>query len=487
MMAAMAETRETSLLEDAIDVPLWLVDDRARRFADRVHRDRTLGVAIAARRPLDRVRTWWRRVEAPDRGDVGYRIARARSLATLTIAVTAFVLGASLALAVLRFDGQYPVNVVTALALLAGLPFLLVCTTLLLLPGHLPGFGGLQRALATINAGNLAAAVFNRISGDEASRLRTGWPRGRGGPAARFSKWQLILWSQWGGLCFSTAALVVCFAQVVFTDLAFGWSTTLDVSTGEAVRIVSVIAWPWASFLPDAVPGATLIEESRYFRLADSQATPASAARLTGWWPFLLMALTIYGIAPRLALWVFAKARLSRATRGLLLDHPEVRALLDRMDSTVVDLDNAEPTESPITHGPPQRPPPDLRFADAAVSISWNEALSGADWAAQQLPGGRYLEAGGARGLDEDERIVANLDLTGATSILLFTKAWEPPLLDFQDFLGKLRARLGKQVSIVVVPLGINGTAADADDLVAWDHGVSRLGDPRVYVHELPS
>jgi hypothetical protein len=487
MMATMAETRETSLFEDAIDVPLWLVDDRTTAFADRVHRDRELGVAISARGPLDRVRAWWQRVDAGDRGEVGLRLARARSLATLAVALIAIVLGASLALAVLHYDGRYPVNVVTALALLVGLPFLLFLTTLPLLPGRLPGLSGLQRALASANAGNLATAIFNRISGQDASRLHVGWSRGRGS-AARFSKWQLILWSQWAALCFSTSALVTCFAQVVFTDLAFGWSTTLNVSATEATHITAIISWPWASFLPDAVPSATLVDESRYFRLTDTQFRSIPAARLTGWWPFLLMALIVYGILPRLVLWVLAKARLTSAARGLLLDHPEVRALLDRMNSTVVELDNNGPPESPVASGTKRRPPPGLRFADAAIAISWNDALTDEDqWAQANLPGGRYLDAGGARRITDDETILETLDAGKASSILVFTKAWEPPLLDFQDFLEKLRARLGSQISIVVVPLGINGTAADTNDLAAWDHGVGRLGDAQVYVYELPS
>lgn len=496
MMAAMAETRETSLLEDAIDVPLWLADDRALKFADRVHRDRQLGLAITARRPLEQVRSWWQRLDTVKPGEAGLRFARARSLATLAISVIAITLGAGLAIAVLRYDGQYPVNVATALALLVGVPVLLLLMTLLLLPGHLPGFGGLQRAVATINAGNLATALFNRISGHDSASPHIGWPRGHGGPAARFSKWQLIVWSQWAALCFSASALVTSFALVVFTDLAFGWSTTLEVTAAEASDIAAIISWPWAEFFPDAVPSATLVEESRYFRLGNrlgnhlgnAESSSIPAARLTGWWPFLLMSLIVYCIVPRFALWLFARARLSSATRLMLLDHPEVRALIDRMNSTVVDLNDDGSEEAPIAGGPKQRPPPGLRFTDAAIAISWNGALTDADqWVREHLPGGGLLEAGGMRRIMDDDKVLASLDARKASSVVLFTKAWEPPLLDFQDFVEKLRAHLGNQASIVVVPLGINGAAANADDLIAWDHGITRLGDPRVYVHEMVS
>lgn len=482
----MAGTPPTPLLEDAIDVPLWLIDDRETAFAERARRDRALGLAITVRTPLGRVRRWWRALDAPERPCQGARFTRARSLATFALTVTAALFGAGLALAVLSYEGRYPVNVVTALALLVGVPFSLMCLAALLMLGHIPGLGGLQRTLAALNIGNLAGRMTMRLvrDGGSAEVLVAGWRRGHGGPVARFSRWQLIVWSQWAGLTFSAAALATCFALVVFTDLAFGWSTTLDVSAGDARHIVNVVSWPWAELAPDAVPTLELIEESRYFRLKGTD-TVASPAQLTGWWPFLLMAMIVYGILPRAALLALAFIRLNAATRSLLLDHPEVRALLDRMNATVVDLDGGEPETPPAASPSARRLSRVPRFAAGTLAISWNDALSTAGAPLKdQLTDGRCLDAGGARSLADDEALLAAVEPGRATAIVVFTKAWEPPLLDLEDFLQKLRQRIGKGTSIVVVPLGINGGAPSAEEMAAWDHGVSRIGDPELYVHE---
>jgi hypothetical protein len=256
------------LFEDAVDIPLWLEQDRGADLAERLHRDRTLGLELRGRRPLGRVRAWWRLLPTDTRPDLGRRLQRARVLVSVFLALTGVLVGAGLTLAVFRYEGDYPVNVVAALALLAGLPFLMALTTLLLMPGRIPALKPLQDALAAINVGNLATAFFNRFADAGASdRFRLAWPAARSGATARFARWQLLCWSQWFGACFSIGALGMAFLLVVFTDLAFGWSTTLDVDAVQAQRIAAVIALPWATWLPAAVPDVALVAESRFFRL----------------------------------------------------------------------------------------------------------------------------------------------------------------------------------------------------------------------------
>ncbi len=167
-------------------------------------------------------------------------------------------------------------------------------------------------------------------------------------PAARrFAKWQLLYWSQTAAVMFNVAALVTAIMLVTFSDLAFGWSTTLDVDAAAVSRIVQAIAWPWAPFAPLAVPSPELVEQSQFFRLERADVVAGSPRALGAWWPFTLFALVTYGLLPRLLLLALAAARLRAATGALLLEDSRVTALLDRMASPAIETAAEQHEEAP--------------------------------------------------------------------------------------------------------------------------------------------
>ena len=478
-----------SLLEDALDIPAWLERDRALDFRERAHRDRQLGLTIRGSSSLVRVRRWWQQVDADGRPDVGAQLKRTRAWLSVVLCAVGALFGAGLALAVLRYDGHYPVNVVAALALLVIAPLLLMFASLLLMPGRVPGLRVLQDAVAAVNVGNLAASVFNRFGTSPRSELKLDWGGARGGPLARLAKWQVMFFSQLAGLSFSLAATSTAFALVVFTDLAFGWSTTLNVASDQAHRLVEWVSSPWQSWLGDAVPSAVLVEESRFFRLDSADPVAVSAGRLTGWWPFLLMSLLTYGVLPRCALLLLARARLGAATRDVLLQDVGVRALLDRMDSAVLDSEG-EGREPPVETLNPSAADAPVRFAATVRVVAWDlagqsELVDG--WLAAYVENlrGSSVYVGGDNALAEDERVLGTFTRDDPTMVLILVKGWEPPLLDCMDVLRTLRARVGDDVSLVVVPLGLDVGAPKADELDAWHHAVSKLADPGTYVEAM--
>jgi hypothetical protein len=56
--------------------------------------------------------------------------------------------------------------------------------------------------------------------------------------------------------------------------------------------------------------------------------------------------------------------------------------------------------------------------------------------------------AGGATGLDGDALTIRKVgDEPGVGGVIVLVKAWEPPMLEFLDFMGELRARWEKGAS----------------------------------------
>jgi hypothetical protein len=471
----------TTLFEDAIDIPLWLEADRLTPHPERSRRDRAIGLTLESRDPVQRVRGWWRAM-APGEEGPGARLARIRGAITAVMALLGAVLGVSLALAAFQYDGSQPVNVVRLIALLVVVPSLFLIASLLLLPGRVAVLRGIQDLIAPLNPGALALAVFRRLASVSPELARAfDWRAGRSS-AARVAKWQLMCWSQVAAVGFNIAVLATAGLLVAFSDLAFGWSTTLDVDPEAVTRAVHAIAWPWHALVPSAVPSAALVEQSQFFRLDDGGL--ASGRALTAWWPFTLATIVTYGLLPRLVLLGVAIARLRAAERALLLDDARVTALVDRMTSPAVETAAAEHETAPA-------PPPgaaDYReVTGRARAVIWENCASvdaaraharsrlGLDLVA-------IVEAGGSRTLGADRQALDALGASDTGTTVVFTPAWEPPLLELLDFLGEIRRRVGAEHSIVVAPVADGARTVSAVEHETWARAIGRLRDPRVYV-----
>lgn len=486
-----AADQHASLFVDAVEIPAYLEADRGSPYSERLHRDRTIGASLSTQSSVQRIREWFVRVsQASERAgerSLGRRLERGRRVIGFLMLILGALGGAGVASAVFHYDGTWPVNVVTVLAVLVLLQAILVAFTVILMMPSFPGIRVLQDLMGGLNPGALVAAIYKRIAHLEERRADLlVWPAARGPAVARFARWQMLAWSQLGAVAFNLAALATAAALIAFTDLAFGWSTTLRVDSGDALRITNTLAAPWAWLWPEAVPSASLIESSRFFRLTSASPPAISAEALTGWWPFLLAAILTYGLAPRFILLTLALLRLRAATEHLLLDEPQVKALLDRMNSSEVAL-GAQDIEAPAQFPATLAQGPSSGVPSEAAAIIWSSAIakeSVRDWTLRSLHKEvtHFVEAGGGRDLNEDALIVRTVAQTKPRAVLLFVRAWEAPLLDLQDFLEALRAALGAACSIIVVPIGPDGAPASELQRSTWARWVGRIADPALYM-----
>ena len=480
------------MLARIVDIRRWLREDRRTPYADRVARDRAIGRTLKPGRDLVRVLAWWSALDdaapgpaRPQGRTLGHRVETGRRVAGVGLGVLGLLVGAAVAGVAFGYEGRYPVNLFTLLGVLVGLPTLMLLFTLLVLPGRLPGLKSLQTVAAGVSPGRWVGAWLDRLLGAELFA-----PGLLGGAANAFSRWQLVVFSQWLALGFFAGALAIALLLVTFTDLAFGWSTTLNVDAGLVQTLVSTLSAPWAAWLPSAAPDSELVAASRFFRLDEAAIPQERVARLGEWWPFVLMTVLVYGALPRLLLLLVGLWRLRRATRALLLDDPEVTALLDRLEAPLVALGGGADDRAPAADQSGLPGPAEALEAEGLVLLIWNRAATpdvARAWLAANL--GVEPEASAELGIlqrDAERRdVLAALrqSVTGRVRrVVLVTKGWEPPLLEFMDFLGQVREALGGQTTVTVVPLDVAGEAVKAAERDVWARALARVRDPRLYV-----
>lgn len=392
----------------------------------------------------------WRRVRDPGPG-AGHAAANAVRAACL---VAGAIAGAATAAGAFFYDGGGRVNVLLVLALFVALPL----ATIALFAVAAATRHGL-RGFSAGHLGAAAARVLPWAGARDLARLASG------GAGPGVAKWLLLGWSQWLGLGFGAGAVAAALALVLFTDLAFGWSTTLDLAPARVRELCAALALPWRDLLPGAVPDAALVEASRYFRLGAGSAAPPDPALLGRWWPFVLAAMTCYGVLPRLLTLALVRWRTAAACAAALVADERVHGLLDRMNTPLVD------TRSPDPEAP--RAPHTRARVSAALppAASWHVV----NWAAvplderalRELLGGADLAtvhpAGGGRRTSEDRALALTLATDhGSGGVLVVARAWEPPTLDLMDFLAELRAALPSRRPVALLPVALSGGAPAA-------------------------
>jgi hypothetical protein len=479
-----------------IDLAEQLSRDAERSPDALRRRDRALGRELLqrGRDAESQVAAWLDRVRPEGGPTTGEQAERATRVLGLLLVAFGLFAGAGAALALFWYDGSHPVNVVRVIGVFVGLQLLLLCATLVLcLPERwrrfVPGLAGLQEALSLLSPGRWQRALRQLLpaSRREAASRLAGLARRHHRLYGDVERWWLLSNSQAFGVAFNLGALAVAMGLIAFTDLAFGWSTTLDVHGADLERVTHLLSRPWAGVWPSAVPSTALIEATRYFR-ENAHHDPAASAP---WWRFLLACMLLYGLVPRALMLGFARVRLHFAVRRAFRAAPGLAALRDRLSSRLVET-VGEGDAPEAARGPEPKPhegptlPPGVRCR----AIVWSGfPLDGAAEASAVLGVDVLsLHRAGEADLERDAAAIrALVEAGGEEPVVVIAKAWEPPVLELLDFLADLRKALGARRAVVVVPLGLSDAgrpvAPAPRDALQWQRAADRLGDPWTSVH----
>ena len=440
---------------------------------------------------------WLDAVEADDEavGRLHQQAETALHVTELGLVALAILLGVGATLGAFYFDGSGRVNAVSVLAVLVVLPGLfLIPFSFAALPERiaqrLPGVRLAALLSRGGGAGRLAPLlwrVFPRELRDSLALLSGRLTRHQS-LYAGLQKGMILRWSQLFALSFQLTVLIACLVLVVFSDLAFGWSTTL--TSGDAAldayrvhRVTSAIAWPWSGVLPDARPSLALIGESRYFRVVADSLSLTQAARLGGWWQFVVLTIGVYGLLPRLITLGFARFRLRASSRAVVSASPGLSALLRRLHRARVESIAVEPEANEAAVKTERAQPSAMGGGHIQVVLNWSGVPLDHTEITQLFPQASIHAAGGTATLAADKTLVEQLGCGTGEPILILVKGWEPPLMEFMDFLASLRRALGQPPPIIVLPVGLDETTgelppASVDQLKRWRNKVAEIGDP---------
>jgi hypothetical protein len=320
--------------------------------------------------------------------------------------------------------------------------------------------------------------------------------------------WPAFILVQLGGIGFNLGVLGATLAKVVFSDMAFAWQSSLQLSPELVSRIVQWLAVPWSWILPQAVPTLAQIQGSQM--VLKEGISHLATADLLSWWPFLCCSVAVYGLLPRILLLVIAWNAQHRLLEQLRFSSLLFRPLLQRMTAPRID------TNGVIEPGARQRPEPLAKQATAEGSPSPRGDIVGESarravkqWALVLVADELYddcpleqlttLLARQDSGLHfEPQRydeglpsglLNASMGLQGdpPTELFVLLEAWQPPLKETESFLHTLRARFGQEIPITIALIGKPSpqtmlTPVAPEQFRVWQQKMQALGDANLAV-----
>ncbi len=514
-------------LEDALDFDYAIERaDEACLESDSTHRKVFRAFLAAHKREtsdsLDRRRVFrfWlesQRSQAPPSTIwPGALFCRGKTLLTRALIVVAAFAGVLASVGLLRYDGIQPVNVF-------GFLFFLLGGQLLLLTASFAALILRPLGLLSLETGIIAPGIYRlwkRIAaGMQKDVLRRGSGETRLQIAAFFgslekkhSRYQPLLaglvagLSQTFGVWFNIAAVASTLLLVSFSDRAFGWQSSLNLSAESVHWATRVVARPWSSFYPAGAPSVSQIEGSR-IHLKDGIRSLANE-NLVSWWPFLVCSLLVYGLLPRLLLWLVAWEIVRRQLGKLGFDSLRCdrlwESMIRRQLHTTVDGDAppAFTANPPFPQSPTEKQPTAFCSANrqAAMLLAEpelskrirREAVN--EWIHRQI---HWTVRGWVLLPDENESwedFWTTLDpmrfQDAYARIVVLQESFQPPIREFLDWLKRLKETQDKDGKAIVLLVGRPENAGQIGAVSEinrqiWERSVESLGDANLAVASL--
>lgn len=436
----------------------------------------------------------------------GDAFTEARRLLGLIITAIGIISGAGLALSMLMYHGQEPVNVSVYFGVLVVVQMLFVLLTLRFFfirtsPGSLKKYSVLYPLLGELLSrmmDKLAKSAARHMSGRQTQSMEAvfGIAMSKHTLYDRVIFWTIFALVQSFGIAFNLGVTAATLIRVFTADLAFGWQSTIQLSSQAVHTLVRVLAAPWAWIIPAGIayPGLDQIEGSRM--VFKDGIYHLVTTDLVSWWPFLVCAVCVYALLPRVVLYSAAMLGQRRSISRLDFSTAGLDRLIMRMTRPAMSTYGAAVGDQPglMNEGM------GAGIMDEALSVQGvdsivlmpSDIIALAETAKLREVIARTLgwEVAAVSAIKGetvcDQQVLNSVsdafekEVGGAAIVL---EAWQPPIVETIEFIKTLRQRLGGKALIAVLLIGKPSgqaifTQVDRSDKEVWARSIAKLADP---------
>jgi len=321
------------------------------------------------------------------------------------------LLGFGSAVALLSYSGKEPVNISYVLFFTFLMPLILALFTL---------FSLFTRSFNFAPFGLVAKALSKLFKKEITIKIDT-----------ELEKYVMIKNSLLMQLSFAFGFLFAFIIMLLFTDVAFAWSSTI-ITPEQFSTLIHTIALPW-SYFKEAIPSLETITNSQFFQL--DKLEHFDAKMLASWWSFLLLSIVVYMIILRLLLLALVEFFYRKALKKAIVRSFAIEEWKSIVEAKDIAIESSKESNS-VTKVEKKSTLANKKKQAFQAVFAWNYTLSEVQELLEKLAINKEpLIVGGLNSFEEDATL-----LKEAThkEVLLIVKSWDVPTLDFIDFLEEL-------------------------------------------------
>jgi hypothetical protein len=439
-----------------------------------------------------------------------------------TLAVIGFFCGISLTFSLLAYKGTAPLNVAIYFGALVVSQIGLLVLLTLMAPYYLRRRITLKRSIICSLISSLLvkitlkvkASALNKLPQAHLDSLKTtlGLAHRQKAVYGSLFFWPVFGMAQLFAVTFNIGILAATLVRVLGSDLAFGWQSTLQVSSQGVYEIVRLISLPWRWFIPSPIAHPTLAQIDGSKLVLKDGIYHLLTQDLVSWWPFLLLAVLFYGLLPRIILLAASLWIRNLKLRQLSFDTVDCDKLMGRLMTPLITTQAPPqpssgseklkmPAGNPLAHTPPweleQAQPTDAIVALVPEDIF---ARCSDDLLEDHIhiklgPGYRLVQTTRIEGdWVSDSSILENLRRTpwedDLPKVLILQEAWQPPIKEGLVYLKELRGRLGHKAKIIILLIGMPTsetifTPVSDQNWSVWQQKITQLADPYLRLEKI--
>ena len=363
-----------------------------------------------------------------------------------------FIFGIFTGIALLSYSGKEPVNVIYFMAMTILFPIFTMSLSLF--------------TMSRIKSKNtLLMSIIPYFIKDKLPNVDIN-------PIVR--NWIILKRTQIISLFFSIGIFISFLSIIATQDIAFSWSSTLRIEPQSFYSFLHTISFLWRDIFPNAVPSLELINSSHYYRLGDNSLDNVDI--LGDWWQFLALSTLFYAIFLRIIVLIISHLGLNKAIEKSTfnLGKPILMEMNEPLISTQSDKIENNFVSQESEYSRIEEDLYDRYDSIQGWSFERDELIVMSDSLNKKSK--NYFSVGGANSFDDDERV---LDKSSG-EILLFVKSWEPPMMEFIDYLEDLTQKADK---IIVYPIGLKEDEYKPKDtnIGIWENKLSLYDDTKVW------
>ncbi|MEX2347269.1 MAG: DUF2868 domain-containing protein [Balneolaceae bacterium] len=412
--------------------------------------------------------------------EISRKITRYFRLSSRLLVLVSFIVGISAAGVLFYYDGSAPINVLPILAIFVILPLTLLFLSLIF---SFPTTSGILSPFLQWIEGRIEALIpaYQSQNNPALNEQLNEYELVYNEPVQILFRNTL----QKASAAYALGALIWMIFNVTTTDLAFSWSSTLELEGENIHNITTVMSAPWSWFLPAATVDLETVEATRFFRAGSSDIESASSGR---WWSFIFMSIVVYSLFPRFLVYFYYRSRFKKILAASLVESEAGHNLLSLSGESLL----IETTDKPNTG---EYPEPDQTTASTetneVIVLLWYLSELHEETVADKL-NRKILSVHQISGLSpvkDDRKIAQQIAKKSAAGdhadIIVFVKFWESPNIRLERILKEI-ADLNKKSIIKILPLVEKQSQQNTANKRNWGSRMAslnkELGKKRIYV-----